>query len=484
MTTGVLDFQKIEFGFSSAEKERAEKPGLLMNGYIDLKQAREAALAGPKYLFLGYKGSGKSAIGERIELESLESHDTFARLVSLQDFPFTPFSKIIRGDSEPETKYPIAWSWILLIYLLESFARDNGLKHHNMDAFQDAIEAFRRMGLAPTDEPAKIVRTSSRNSFKLALPGKIGEFEWAGSETRPAADIPNFVDSLKELVTGVRSVSQHYLILDGLDDVLTSRDVQSKSLGALIFEVERLNTLFNKASVPAKIIVLCRTDLFERMPGANKNKIRQDSAVELDWYHNPQEPESSLLVHVAQLRMMRSLEQPYDLFSKFFVPTTERQDTRTYLLEMTRHTPRDFLQLLAHMQEFATPGMLTENEIRAGMRSYSIKYFLPEIQDELSGYASTQEIAAFFRVVSRLRKRDFTFGELVAADRAMAKSLGEARLFEICDVLFECSGIGNIQHREGGRTFYTFKYRNRHSTFVETEGLMLHRGLWKSMNIV
>ena len=478
------DFKDIRFGYTSAQTERAEDPDLLRDGYIDLKMVTEEVRDGPKFLFLGYKGAGKSAIGERLKLTSDGKFDEFVRVIQLSDFPFTPFSKIIRGDAEPETKYPSAWSWILLTYLLESFARDEGIRHHNVEAFKDAVDSFRQMGLCPTEEPGKIVRTSAKANFKIAIPGRLAEAAWSGTELRPASEIPDYVESLKELLAGIRSESKHFLVIDGLDDILTSREIQFKSLGALVFEVQKINSLFRYHNVPAKIILLCRTDLFERFQGANKNKIRQDHAIELDWYSNPREPEKSLLVQAAQLRASISLSGNVNLFKDFFVSRVEDYDTRTYLLDMTRHTPRDFLQLLSHLQEFSTPGMLTESEIKAGLRSYSIKYFLPEIQDELSGYASQEEINILFRMLGRLRKRDLKFDELVKEANSGPKKISEERLFEIMQVLFECSAIGNIQHKSGGNTFYTFKYRNRHSSFNEKEGVMLHRGLWKALNLV
>lgn len=239
-----MSFKDIAFGFSSAEKERSEEPDLILNGYIDYKSATDAAKSGEKYLFLGYKGTGKSSIGERLELTLSNDYSNFVRLVSLGDFPFTSFSKIVRGDSEPESKYPAAWSWLLLIYLLESFGRDEGLQHPDQPALQDAMKAFRMMGLSPAGDPASLVRTSSKNNFTLSLPGKLAEYSWSGSETRPASELPSFVESLKTMLSQARSTSGHYLIIDGLDDVLTSREVQYRSLSALIFEVARLNKLF------------------------------------------------------------------------------------------------------------------------------------------------------------------------------------------------------------------------------------------------
>ncbi|MBX5254853.1 hypothetical protein HJC03_31515 [Rhizobium sp. NLR4b] len=478
------DFRKIAFGYISAEAERAKDPGLITEGYIDYKGVNDEALDGEKFLFLGYKGAGKSSLGERLQLTLADRHDRFAKLLSLADFPFTPFSKLIRGDVEPEAKYPAAWSWILLIYLLESFAADEGGFHPNTPILMDAVRAFRQMGLSPDSNPASIVRTTSKNSFKLALPGQLSEFEWAGSEIRPAAEIPDFVDSLKTVIRGFRSTSKHYLIIDGLDDILTSREIQYKSLSALIFEVGRLNSEFTKHGVPAKIILLCRTDLFERIPGANKNKIRHDFSVEFDWYHDPNNPESSLLIHAAQIRASRSLGASAKLFDGLIPEFLNGERVAKQLLDMTRHTPRDFLQLLSHIQGFCPGSIVTADAFKSGLREYSIKYFLPEIQDELSGYAEPDEISHIITAFGRVRKRDLSFKELLDSSKTTKKPMTEERIHEICDNLFECSAIGSIQNKPGGTTFYSFKYRNRHSSFDEREKMMLHRGLWKALNLV
>jgi len=480
----LYDFKKIAFGFVSAEFERAKDPGLILEGQIDYKSSIEEALEGQKYLFLGYKGTGKSSLGEKINLILSDRFDKFPRLVSLSDFPFTPFSKIIRGDVEPEAKFPAAWSWILLIYILESFARDESATHPDMVTFRNSVDAFRQMGLSPAADPASIVRTSSKNSFKISLPGNLADYSWAGSETRPASDIPDFVESLKELIRGVRSLHNHYLVIDGLDDILTTREIQYKSLSALIFEVARLNQDFYKNGVPCKIIILCRTDLFERIPGANKNKIRQDYSVEFDWYHDPNKPDSSLLIHAAQLRTARSLGSGVNLFGRLIPESYHGKSNAKTLLDMTRHTPRDFLQLLAHIQGFCPDGKVTESAMKSGMRDFSIKYFLPEMQDELSGYATPSEIEQVILALSRLKKRDFRFGELVRASSETKAPLGDERLYEIMDALFDCSAVGNIQYKPGGGTFYSFKYRNRHMSFNDNEAIILHRGLWKALNLV
>ena len=479
-----MDIRRIAFGYISAEDERSRDPGLLLEGHLDFKAASEEALRGDKFLFLGYKGSGKSSIAERLRLQLDHTFDRFLSLVSLADFPFTPFSKMIRGDTEPEAKYPSAWSWILLIYLLESFHKDQGATFLDKSTFEDAIVAFRNMGLSPASAPGSIVRTTARQGFKLSLPGKWAEYSWSGADTKSASDIPDFVESLKTLFQSVRSTSRHYLIIDGLDDILTTREVQYRSLSALIFEVSRLNRMFVQHDVPAKIILLCRTDLFERVPGTNKNKVRQDSAVELDWYHDPRAPDQSMLLKIADIRTTRSLGYGTKLFDDLLPSHIDSKGIKQTLLDMTRHTPRDFLRLLSHIQEFASSGRCTSDQVKSGLREYSIKYFLPEIQDELSGYAASEDIQQVLTALGRVGKREFRLNEITAECGALAKPVAKDKVFEIFQQLFQCGAVGNVQGRMTGTTFYSFKFRNRHSSFNENETILLHRGLWKALNLI
>lgn len=52
--------------WASAEQEGAADPNLLLDGFFDLGGLVQEATAGHRFLFLGYKGSGKSAISEEL----------------------------------------------------------------------------------------------------------------------------------------------------------------------------------------------------------------------------------------------------------------------------------------------------------------------------------------------------------------------------------------------------------------------------------
>jgi hypothetical protein len=101
----------------------------------------------------------------------------------------------------------------------------------------------------------------------------------------------------------------------------------------------------------------------------------------------------SNLVRLVNLKARVTDPSLQDVFKAHFPPkitfsmSNTKNDLTWYMLDFTRHTPRDFIQVLTHIQPFAprTPHStlirrpLTRDQVLSGMRSYSIDYLLPEM---------------------------------------------------------------------------------------------------------
>lgn len=478
--TDPKDFQKINFGYASAQQEGMRAPDLLINGYLDLHEISENALSGPEFLVLGYKGSGKSAISERLRLLYANDSSVFLTNIDLADFPYTTFSQIVPGKDAPQSRYPTAWSWILLIHFIASLAKDGALEVPDHDSFEQTKNVLHQMGLLPIMGLPNLVRVTGETAVRVAIPPF---FEGSHKQQTAHIDVPYFVENLKRLVLNLRTPNRHVLVLDGLDEIVTTQTAQWESLGALIFEVNRLNASFASSGLDAKVLLLCRTDIFELLEGANKNKIRQDSAIELDWYSNPASPHKSRLVSIADLRATVALNRPAHVLEEFFPEKLFKKKASMELLDSTRHTPRDFLQLLKMIQTACKDGEISPDNIRNGLRKYSIEYFQPEIIDELQGYVSADEAKEFFRLVGSLRQRDFSQLELLECASDENSSLSAEKINIALRALFECSGLGNIDRHPDGQVIFTFRYRNRHAPFNIKQRMLIHRGLWRALNL-
>ncbi|AGP78813.1 hypothetical protein I633_15155 [Alteromonas mediterranea 615] len=476
------EFKKIKFGYASAEKENAADQSLLAGGFLNFKNIAGAIKDGSEFLVLGDKGAGKTAVATHLHLMAKEDPLLFVKRVSLADLPFSSFANIVKGKDEPETKYPTAWTWIFLLMLIDSLSSDEGMETDNASEFHNFHKLLKNNGLAPSEDIPAIVRKSSKKSFSLNLKGIFSYNEELPGDL-DMASVPELVDSMKQLLSKCRTKSKHLIIFDGLDDILTKRNAQYDVLGALIFECSRLNSWFNQTGLPTKIIVLCRVDLFQKISGANKNKIRQNFSVELDWYQHPSDPGNSILFDLLNHRAAQSLDEPHSIL-KFLndQPKVGPQEAKHYLLSYTRHRPRDIIVLLSTLQQKVISLPIGPTVFHSAARTFAQNYFVGEISDELYGFLDQQKIEATFEALSQMKLKEFTFSQ---ANAIFKEYLGdETDVVAILKRLYECGAVGNGYTSPAGRKSYNFKFSHPHSTFSSSHSIKVHNGLASALNLL
>jgi len=474
------EFRDIEFGFADARTEGAEAPGLLQDGFLDDDGLVQTALYERPFIFLGYKGSGKTAIAERARLLAESDPNLFIKVASLDEFPYTDF-KSAAGSGEPATRYPTVWSWLLLVALFESLEQDEGGKERAPVPYKLAAEGLAQLGLIPTPELNTLVVTSSKRGFKLALPKVLG-YERSKTTSSHDLQLSQAVTTLRGAAERFPTSSHHVLFLDGLDEILGKRDLQFSALGALMTAATRLNNAFREKKQPLKIVVLCRKDIFDRLPGANLNKLRQDHAEMLHWYEDPRHPEQTRLVRLIKLRAERSLQREVDVFREFFPDTPRDRDIRKDVLDQTRHTPRDLVELFRYLQRFAhRGGSLTDEELKSGYRAYANEYFLPEIRNEMHGHISPDDISRVELLLTEIGRQNFEFKDLEEV-QASIPELAPLELKSTVHVLFDCSALGFIERREDF-AMRTMKYRNPAAQLRLNQTMWLHPALCRALNI-
>jgi len=472
-------FQQINFGFADAHTEGAEAPELLRDGFLDEGMVA-TALAERSCVFLGYKGSGKTAIAERARLLAENNPGLFIKVATLDEFPYSDF-KSAAGTGEPQTMYPTVWMWLLLVALFESLENDESGKEKAASEYRLAVGGLKQLGLIPTPELNFLVVRSSKKSFKLRLP-KVLDF---GSERALEAQdlqLSQAVTTLKRAASRFPTENRHVLFLDGLDEILGQRDLQFQALAALMVAATRLNNRFREDQKPFKVVILCRTDIFDRLSGANVNKIRADYAESLHWYDDPAHPDQTRLVRLVNLRAERSLNRKVNVFSEFFPPDINGRDTRKEVLDHTRHTPRDLIQVFGYLQEFARDApVLSPKQVRAGLRAYSIEYFLPEIRNEMHGYLHSTDIQRAEQILREHGSQYFTLSDLEATQTRLGRS-DSVNMKLISEVLFDCSALGFIEKRH--RTpLRTMKYRNPHAQLMPGKTMWLHPAACRALDI-
>ena len=474
-------FADIEFGFADAEKESAENPDLLLNAYLDESHLVDKALKGGPFLFLGYKGSGKTAIAERANLLQANDPQMLVSVEQLTDFSYSEFKTTAGGGGDHQTRYPTAWGYLLLLALIKSLERDEGGRQASPAEYTQVVRGLSQLGLMPVPKLGELVTRSTKRQIKGGIPKFLEGLHETVQESHDLR-MTQMVNVLQQAAEHYRTNTRHVVFLDGLDAVISQRDLQFQSLAALVREVDRLNNHFKRREQRFKFVVLCRTDIFDRLPGANTNKIRQDSAVELDWYDDPRHPERTRLVRLANVRARASLHRKLDVFNEYLPPRVENRDIRRYLLDHTRHTPRDLLQLLKRIQAHAgTVPRLSANQVKTGVRDYSSNYFIAELRNELAGYLPDIDVDRAITLLTSFTSPRLTDQDLrERADQLHYESLD---LESLVKALFNCSAIGTLEETAGKAPLYTFKYRNPTASMVPGSIIWVHPGAWKGLNI-
>lgn len=474
-----FDFRNINLGKADALQEGAEYPELLLNGYYDKNNVVHLVYGTTTFLFLGYKGAGKSALSEHLKLSA--SAGVHVVQQSLKDFPFKLFSKIVSGDSEQEYKLKVSWRWILLVQVLSTLINDKDAKPTNVSDIRILADFMTQSGIFPlVSISALVTKTSSRK-----VQASIKSFSCEQTTSRENAQISFewLIDYIKKVISEYAEMHQQIIVIDGLDDILTSHEIQYISIAALINEVKDLNLFFRNNEIPFKIIVLCRTDIFERLPDANKNKIKRDCSFSFCWYKEGQDKQNDCgLIDILNLKGRLVYPNIGDVINALFPPRYKGTDIYEALLEMTRHTPRDFMQLLLSIQTFCDTPSVSEINIQEGIKEYSTAYFLPEIKDEMAGYIPYKYIDSVVNILASFREREFSYQQFVETFNGLdIKSIAADT---VLNVLYDCSAIGHAYPYENGQhTRITFKYRNRNSSFNKSNRIILHKGLWKALNV-
>lgn len=471
--------KNVRFGEISAEVELEINPDFITRGYYDYNDATNCILNEHQFVVLGNKGSGKSMVGEHLNVTSgiqENGNFRFVTMETLNQFPYKSFKKIISGTTEIESKLPTTWKWVLLIYAYKTFNNDMGKNCENDSEFNAAVDILQKIGVLPADLH-KIAVLASKKSFKLKLP--IFEATEEHLDLGGELHFLHIVDYLEKLILKIKSDNKHYLIIDGLDEALSTSESQYESIATLISEARDINSKMRINGTPFKIIILCRKDLYKRLPGANKNKITSAYCVELNWYQDQVKTDNKEIVKLAIFRSQIYGERD-NVFNKYFPQELDGKLPAEYLLENTRYTPRDFLQLLTFIGKNVQNTVATYKEINAGIKDYSSKYFWPEIEDELHGYISKDDTAKVKKLLMHYHKKAFYLKELIAF-AANIEEYKNLDLHKIMIVLYECGAISNQFYYDG-----LMRYQSRtkdDNDFNDQMSLVLHRGMWKALNL-
>lgn len=483
-------YRDLYFGMSDSKNEAFEDPDAFVRSYVDLNGASEALLSGSKFLVLGPKGTGKSALAWYLQAsQNPDGHTTLVRDASA--LPLAEVPRLQTGQAEGPERTVIAWKFILLCNYLELLLGAGDCRFERPREVNRVAKLLRNYGFMG-DASGRALLKASSTTVTIPIP-QIGEVY--KRESKSELNIYSLVPYLESWVAEAQSEQRHVLILDGLDSIFLNDVHYDESLASLVQAAYDLNQKFRERSSAGSVVLLLRNDVFARVALAlpDSQKMRDDRSFDLDWrVLSGEAGVRAPLMQLVNAKAGRALGlESVDVLSHFpdAIRVGKRSDspqlipTFQYLLNMTRHTPRDLLRLFDEIRKVdasgvyeTTAGPLSEDVIREGILRYSTKYFVGAIQNEFAGYEGGPESAkAALTALQAIGKQTFDRTEF---HRALTEVLGRdsTETDRLLELLFFAGAIGN-SIGSAGKRYMQFYHRRDESEIYLKGNFILHHAL-------
>lgn len=459
-----------------------------MRSFVDHRGIVDSVVESKKFLLLGPKGAGKSAVAWFIKVSSA-NQNLLVHTRDVAELPISDVAQLKTGDGPGITRSLNAWKFLLLCGLVDVLLEDQSSDLSRNPEAISVISKLREYGfLDPT--PKAAILKATKSTWKVPVP-KVGEiFSRESSESVHLAHLIPYLE--KWVCDEIGSANDHILFLDGLDSVYLNDDQYIPAISALVQSAWSLNQRLRARQATSGIVILLRNDIFSRLDLPDGGKVRSDWSVDLDWRILSGDAASAPLFDLVDRKSTSLIAgAPIDVVKKFFPDKIHFQgrspgrDVYDYLLNLTRHTPRDLLQLFEHIRQVAdqdraleyTP-RLRQETIREGVLQYSTKYFVDAIRNELVGRGGSGEIGR--AVVDALRdmgSRRFTREDYKRSlSEVEASTSGLPSPDEALRWLFFAGAIGNEVSGSSAR-YIQFYHRRDDNDLYLRGGLVVHNAL-------
>lgn len=445
---------------------------------------------GRKCYVIGRKGSGKSAICQYIVNEI--AYNTFSTKLTFKNFPFNELYSLEDNNYARPNQYITLWKFLIYATICKLMKKNGNI---NSQIREQLSHAFPDEKVERLNEEVKRLVSPE---FKLNL-GVLNA--GASMETLRVKTESSWIDKvaiLENFLIEHCDNSNYYIVFDELDeDYKTVKDTGKLDTGyiplltGLLKAVQNIKSIFQSSRFCIKPIVFLRSDIYELIKDADKNKW-SDYKIDIDW--DKDRLKEMLAYRISQDCHEQLVKKDFNtLWFKVFDSNNQihygnaknkTSDYFDFMINRTMLRPRDMICYVRSCCEMAhLQGKNVIDSIIIGHQDRAFSNYLKaEISDEI--YPVIPDIDAIFNVLSSIRKQIIRTSEF---EEEYKKYVERNRIREkdidfVLETLFNYSVIGN-QHRTIDHFFF-FKYQQTNMTYNRNENIVIHRGLLKALQIL
>lgn len=437
----------------------AKNDDLLLSAFED-HEAYKAALSFSKFLIIGRKGSGKSAIFKKITCDN--RMNVIADGYAFSDYPWEYHERQKQSGVPEEECYRESWKYFINLMICRSILNSRGDAYLEGDA-KGAFSEIERFVEDTYGSKKPSLNQVFTPGIKIRLSGAL---ELAGIKLGlkviDIANLPKYYSEINRnifecILRYFSSIDKYiYLCFDELDigfDPINT-DYRNRLVG-LIRAAKFSNDQFRSKRVKGAVILLLRDDIWHTLRFEDKNKYTQEHVSEIFW----SKEDGPHCIKRLMERRFREVLGPGASWNLVFNESRSMarfQSKYDYICERGFLRPRDVIQycnevLKQYRHEKNIHGLDNEgfdNElVRKAEEAYS-RYFMLELEDELHKHSQSYE--RYFEVLKDLSNVVFSREDFCQAwnERRSLFDNGETPERAL-ESLFEFSIIGFLA--TGGR---------------------------------
>lgn len=463
-----------------------------------------------RFLVIGRKGSGKTAIYKKILHSSSDSCFTIGHAFS--DYPWHFHAEQARVGVPDFDKYTHSWKYLILLTISKILLNQDASIPFN-DASEDSLtklENFvvdtygsRDLDVTQIFTTSKSLKVSPSFSVNTGLL-KAG----VSAESVPMDELPTIVQEvnanlLEHTLLSLNPDNSYYVCFDQLDISFdpTDSDYLSRIIG-LLLACRDINVAAQDYGKRLVIAVFLRTDIYETLRFEDKNKLTENSVSTIEWDTPRTDKTLKELMEKRFTAVLADQDENEIVWNDVFDETSEmpgRQTKYQHLIDRTYLRPRDMIKfvnaVLTQHSKTVNQQPLTERfgnentnklineDIHTARPEYS-DYFSAEIDDEIHKHLPDYEkYLHLLRAVGAWQFDKESFARVVESRPDLSSGEHPGSILE---KLYRYSLIGF--YRAGGRGFggseYVFSYKEPRSKFDPTNTkFRVHPGLIEALGL-
>ncbi|CAH1541750.1 conserved hypothetical protein [Vibrio owensii] len=472
---------RIDLGVLEAEGESNSTSSVKLSDVFFDDLAVIEQLSSQKFVVVGRKGAGKSALANYIHSTMENSptdecriikHDSIERELKLQGLDS---GSVLGLDF---------YKWLVMVNLIDLLVAHE-LVFEDLKSF-DKLKEFlevNRGGIKITEQKitnTELTHSNNRESsfgvdakplksfMKVNGMTTVKNLKNSPTIYEILSDLEKVIGKLLACAYNSNNNNTYCLVFDDLDiGFQVSKQESVDNLISLLRSTKEINASWNRFNF--KCIVLLRDDV-ERLLVSREsdlNKYFGSYSIPLNWY--TQGEEAPELKSFIERRISRAFKEAQDIDTANWVTLTNSSFKE--VLDRTFCRPRDFIAYFSPLSEREYSYPLTKEETDKLAVKFG-SYIKEEFNSELSSFYSDKERDAILNALNTILTTEPTVGEIIpklnAANLDGEKVLGD---------LYDRSFIG--MRNDKGHVFFKYKSLAHHTfghkiRFAEDQKLLVH----------